>query len=93
MRSSIPTGRTYLGFVLLWNAAFCVAGLMCFVLLAAGYIIPAIFALLLTAYGFVRHAKSIGRRAKQGIRRPTPEFRRWLLAASESRDASDGGYR
>ena len=45
MRSSIPTGRTYLGFVLLWNAAFCVAGLTCFALLAAGYIIPAIFTL------------------------------------------------
>ena len=90
MRSSIPTGKTYLGFALLWNAAFCVVGLTFFVMLTAGYITCAFFMILLTAYGFVRHAKSIGRRAKQGIRRPTPEFRRWLSITSGSRQGVDG---
>lgn len=90
MGSGIPTGRTYLGFVLLWNAVFCVVAIACFVLLAAGYIVTAIVTLLLTAYGFFRHSKSIGRRARQGIRRPAPELRRWLSITSESRDAIDG---
>jgi hypothetical protein len=93
MSSGIPTGRTYLGFVLPWNAVFCVVGVACFVLLAAGYIVAAIFTLLLTAYGFFRHAKSIGRRAKRGIRRPTPELRRWLSITLAGRDAIDGSSR
>ncbi|MGY3483796.1 hypothetical protein ACVW1C_001679 [Bradyrhizobium sp. USDA 4011] len=90
MSSGIPTGRTYLEFYLLWNAVFCVVGGACFVFLAAGYFVTAIVTLLLTAYGLFRHAGSIGRRAKQGIRRPTPELRRWLSITSESRDAIDG---
>ena len=43
-----------------------VAGVACFVLLTAGYIVTTIITLLLTAYGFIRHTKSIGRRAMQG---------------------------
>ena len=89
MSSGIPTGRTYLVFVLLWNAVFCAVAIACFVLLAAGYVVTAIFTLLLTAYGFFRHSKSIGRRARQGIRRSTPELRRWLSITSENRDAID----
>lgn len=78
MSSSIPTGRTYLGFALLWYAVIFVVWLACIVLFKAGYIVTAILTLLLTAYGFFRHARSLVRRAKQGIRRPSPELRRWL---------------
>jgi 1,4-dihydroxy-2-naphthoate octaprenyltransferase len=91
MSKGIPTGRTYLGFALLWQAVFFVAWIACLVFFGAGYFATAMVVILLTAYGFFRHARSIGRRAKQGIRRPTPELRRWLLITSESRDATRSG--
>jgi hypothetical protein len=92
MSSGIPTGKTYLGFVLLWNAVFCVVGLLCFVLFAAGYVATGVFTILLTGYGFFRHSRSIGRRAKQALRRPTPELRR-ILAIDRRRDAINGSSR
>lgn len=85
MSSGIPTSKTYLGFALLWNAVVCVVG-FCFVLFAAGYVVTGIFTILLTGYGFFRHSSSIGRRAKQAVRRPTPELRR-IMATDHLRDS------
>jgi hypothetical protein len=94
MSKGIPTGATYLGFALLWWAVFVVAWIACIVFSGAGYFATAMVVILVTAYGFLRHASFIGRRAKQGIRRPTPELRRWLsIITSESQDAIDGGPR
>ncbi|WP_448029877.1 hypothetical protein [Bradyrhizobium liaoningense] len=93
MGKGIPSGKTYFGFALLWWAMFFVAWIACIVFFWAGYFATAIVVILLTAYGFFRHARSIGRRAKQGIRRPTPELRRWLSITSESRDVINGGHR
>lgn len=78
MSSGIPTGKTYLGFVLLWGAVIFVVWMLCIVLFAAGHVVAGIFTILLTGYGFFRHSSSIGRRAKQAVRRPTPELR-WIM--------------
>jgi hypothetical protein len=43
MSSGIPTGKTYLGFALLWTAVICVVGLLCLVIFAAGYVVTGIF--------------------------------------------------
>lgn len=91
MSKGIPTGKTYLGFALLWQVVFFVA--WCIVFFEAGYFATTMVVILLTAYGFFRHARSIGRRAKQVIRPPTPELRRWLSITSERRDAINGGPR
>lgn len=93
MSKGIPTGKTYLGFALLWQVVFFVASIACIVFFEAGYFATTMVVILLTAYGFFRHARSIGCRAKQGIRRPTPELRRWLSITSERRDAINGGPR
>ncbi|MDH2403994.1 hypothetical protein QCM77_29175 [Bradyrhizobium sp. SSUT18] len=93
MSKGIPTGTTYLGFALLWQAVFFIAWIACIVFFGAGYFATAMVVILLTAYGFFRHARSIGRRAKQGSRRPTPDLRQWLSITSESRDVINGGPR
>ncbi|OKO67183.1 hypothetical protein AC630_40605 [Bradyrhizobium sp. AS23.2] len=93
MSKGIPTGATYLGFALLWQAVLFVAWMACIVLFGAGYCATAMVAIVLTAYGFFRHVRSIGRRAKQGIREPTPELRRLLSIMSGSRDAINGASR
>ena len=54
MGSGIPTGKTYLCFALLWYAVFGVAAVTCALLAAAGYIVAAMVALALTAYGLLR---------------------------------------
>lgn len=72
MRSNITTGKTYLGFVLLWNAVILVVGMLCIVLFAAGYVLVGIFTILLTGYGCSQHSRSIGRRARQAIVDPAP---------------------
>jgi hypothetical protein len=87
MSKGIPTATTYLGFALLWHAVFFVAWIACTIFFGAGYFGAAMVVILLIVYGFFRHARSIGRRARQGIRRPTPELRRWLSITSESQDA------
>ena len=93
MSRVIPTGKTYLGFAALWHAMFFAVWIACIAFFAAGYSVTAMVLILLTAYGFFRHARAIGRRAKQGIRRPSPELRRWLSITSESRAAIGGNSR
>jgi uncharacterized membrane protein YdbT with pleckstrin-like domain len=65
--SDIPTAKTYLGFVLLWNAVIFVVSMLCLVLFAAGHVIAGVLIVLLTIYGFVRHSNAIGLRAKRGL--------------------------
>lgn len=65
--SNIPTGRTYLGFVLTWTAVLLFVSLLCFALFAAGHWIAGLLTILLAIYGFVRHSMWIGKRAKQGL--------------------------
>ena len=70
MASDIPTGRTYLGFVLLRGVLVTpVAAAFAFTMLLHGHKVAGIFVIVVTIYLFVRHARSIGRRAKQSIRR------------------------
>ncbi|SHH63475.1 hypothetical protein SAMN05444169_8482 [Bradyrhizobium erythrophlei] len=45
-----PDGKTYLGFVLLWDAIILVVWMFCIVLFAAGYVAAGIFTILLTGY-------------------------------------------
>ncbi len=65
--SDIPTGRTYLGFVLTWIVVLFLVSLFCLVLFSAGHWIAGLLAILLIAYGFVRHSLWIGKRAKRGV--------------------------
>ncbi len=65
--SDIPTGRTYLGFVLTWIAVLFLVSLFCFALFSAGHLMAGLLAILLAAYGFIRHSLWIGKRAKQGV--------------------------
>lgn len=90
MGDGIPTGKTYIGFILLWSVMTpCVIGPICIALCLSGYGGAAIVILLLAAYGFIKHCRSIGKRAGLAIRRPTPEFRRWLAITSAGRASSD----
>lgn len=93
MSKDIPTGTTYFGFAFLWWAVFFVAWMACIVFFAAGFFATAIVVILITAYGYVRHNRSISRRAKQAIRLPTPELRRWLSITSDSRGTISNGDR
>jgi cadmium resistance protein CadD (predicted permease) len=65
--SDIPTGRTYLGFVLTWIVVLFLAFLFCFVLFSAGHWIAGLLTILSIAYGFVRHSSWIGKRAQRGV--------------------------
>jgi 1,4-dihydroxy-2-naphthoate octaprenyltransferase len=70
MTSSIPTGRTYVGFVFLWGVLVTpAAAAFAFTMLFHGHKFGGILLIVVTIYLFVRHARSIGRRAKQSIRR------------------------
>lgn len=93
MSRGIPTGKTYLGFAALWHAIFFGVWIVCIAFFATGNIVTATALILLSAYGFFRHARAIGRRGKQGIRRPTPELRRWLSITSASLDVIDSNSR
>ena len=90
MSRSIPTGKTYLGFVLLWGAVIPVVLILCVVLFAAGQVMAGILTILLTGYGYFCHSSSIGQRAQQGIRRPSPELRR-IMAIDRQKKATEGG--
>jgi hypothetical protein len=92
MRSNIPTGKTYLGFVLLWGAVILVVWMLCILLFAAGYVLVGIFTILLTGYGYFQHSSSIGQRARQAVRRPSPELRR-ILASDQLRKAIEDSSR
>ncbi len=65
--SNIPTGRTYLGFVLTWTVLLCLVFLFCVALFAAGRWIVGLLTILLTVYGLVRHSARIGKGAKRGL--------------------------
>jgi len=70
LANDIPTGRTYLGFVFLWGVLVTpMAATFAFNLLWYGHNVAGIFAIVVTIYLFVRHARAIGRRAMQSIRR------------------------
>ncbi|MCK1542483.1 hypothetical protein IVB12_11110 [Bradyrhizobium sp. 179] len=51
MSKGIPTGKTYLGFALLWQVVFFVAWIACIVFFEAGYFATTMVVILLTAYG------------------------------------------
>jgi len=70
--SDIPTGRTYLGFVLTWIVALFVVFLICIALFGAGRFGAGVLTILLATYGFVRHSIWIGKRARHGLVRPRP---------------------
>jgi len=89
MSNGIPTGKTYLGFALLWGTVFPMVGLLCIALFADGQIIAGILVILLTSYAFFRHNSAIARRAQQIVRRPSPELRR-ILALDRQRRAIEG---
>lgn len=65
--SNIPTGRTYLGFVLTWTIVLFLVYLICIVLFAAGRWEIGLLTILLAAYAFARHSLWIGKRANQGL--------------------------
>jgi predicted ABC-type exoprotein transport system permease subunit len=65
--SDIPTGRTYLGFVLMWTIVLFLVFLFCVALFGAGRWIAGLLTILLTVYGLVRHSLWIGKRAKWGL--------------------------
>lgn len=65
--NNIPTGRTYLGFVLTWIVALFLVSLFCIGLFGAGRWIAGLLTILLTVYGLVRHSLWIGKRAKRGL--------------------------
>ena len=69
MSDEIPTGKTYLGFVLLWGAVLFVVWIVCIPLFATGRFIIALVIVGLVIWGILRHSASIGRRAKRSIRR------------------------
>jgi len=70
MAEGIPTGRTYFGFVFIWAVlAVPSAGILAFSLLWSGYRSAGVFVIVVAIYLFVRHARAIGRRAKQAVRR------------------------
>lgn len=69
--SNIPTGRTYLGFTLVWTIVTFFVFLLCIAIFAAGHWIAGLFIVFLTAYFYVRHCIAIGKRARRGlVRRP-----------------------
>jgi len=90
MSSGIPTGRTYLGFILLWGAVIPLAWMLGVALFAGGHAIAGIFTILLPTYGYFRHSFSIGDRADHLIRGPSPELRR-ILAVDRQRTAIEAG--
>lgn len=65
--SNIPTGRTYLGFALVWTIVAFLVFLLCIAVFAAGRWIAGLFIVLLTVYLYVRHSISIGKRARRGL--------------------------
>jgi len=65
--SNIPTGWTYAGFVLVWNAVPFVVLALCIGLFTAGHWIIGLLIVLLTAYAFVRHTMWIGKRARREL--------------------------
>ena len=70
MAKGIPTGKTYLGFVLTWAVLVGpAAALLAFSLLLYGYRVAGGIVIVVAIYLFVRHARAIGQRAKQGVRR------------------------
>jgi 1,4-dihydroxy-2-naphthoate octaprenyltransferase len=70
MASDIPTGKTYLGFVFLWGVLVTpAAAAFALTMLLHGQKVAGVFVIVVTIYLFVRHARSIGRRARQSIRR------------------------
>ncbi|MCA1384779.1 MULTISPECIES: hypothetical protein [Bradyrhizobium] len=69
--SNIPTGRTYLGFILVWTIVMFLVYLLCIAVFAAGRWIAGLLIVVLTAYFFVRHCNAIAKRARRGlVRRP-----------------------
>jgi len=80
MGSDIPTGKTYLGFVLLLGVVIFVVALLCIVLFATGCVAAGISTILPIGYGFFLHSNSIGRRAARIIRRPSLKLRRILAS-------------
>ena len=60
--SDIPTGRTYLGFVLTRTVVLFLVFLLCVALFGAGRWVAGLLTILLTAFGFVRHSLWIGKR-------------------------------
>ena len=72
MSDRIPTGKTYLGFVLTWTVALFFVWLVLIGLFASGRVVAGLLTIAVTVYGFVRHSASIGGRAKRSIRRNQP---------------------
>ncbi|MDF0581666.1 hypothetical protein [Bradyrhizobium yuanmingense] len=69
--SKIPTGRTYLGFMLVWTIVTFLVYLLCIAVFAAGHWIAGLLIVVLTAYFHVRHSIAIAKRARRGlVRRP-----------------------
>jgi hypothetical protein len=89
MGNGIPTGKTYIGFILLWSVMPCAVAPLCVALCLGGFGGAAMVILLLAAYLFFKHSRSIGKRAGLAFRRPTPELRRWLAITSAGREPSD----
>ena len=70
MTNNIPTGRTYLGFAFLWGVLVTpAAAAFAFTMLLHGHKAAGSMLIVVTIYLFVRHARAIGRRARQGLRR------------------------
>jgi hypothetical protein len=63
----IPTGRTYLGFVLIWTVVLFFVYLFCAALFAAGRWVAGLLIIFLTVFGFARHSMWVGKRAKRGL--------------------------
>lgn len=65
--SNIPTGRTYLGFVLAWTLLLFLVYLICIALFTDGRCEIGFLTILLAASGFVQHSVWLGKRAKRGL--------------------------
>ena len=69
MSNSIPTGKTYLLFMLKWYAIVFVAFLLCVALFMANQPILGCFVILACIYLVSRDVRELSRRAKRGVRR------------------------